>query len=632
MNIYENNLEALAKVDEELYLKLKNIKANETFEVFLAENDTTSNANVVDNRDGTPLHKGKPIEEISKKIKELEEVENYHSLYFFGMGNGFQYESLLQNVRHKRLMIIEPEIELIYIALNLVDFSKEIVSERLKIKLSKTVTRDNISGYISSDSMLYLKSYNLYLYSDFYEKYSEEIARISNIIIEFFQHWLTNKGNSLEDTMDGFIHSTNRMVQMIKSPPISQVIQKIKNRKGGVLVSAGPSLKKQLPLLKKVQDYITILCTDSCFPILSLEGIKPDFVLTNERVYQSAKFYVDTPDEFHKDVIFLLSTVCHEDTFKGIGPGGVTVPFLRKDRHNTIFDLDEWGYLGGGMSCANYLYDLASQVNFENFTFIGQNLSYGKDGSSHCTNHVYGTDFDANKENGSLEAYGGDGKVSTIKVWRWYLNSFNLQIDHANKNSNMKTYNSTEGGARIKNAIEIPFQEFCDKFVDSSAPKEKIVLEFPSQENIDKNMKKYMSKQKEVLKLAKSVSKKAKKSFGEIQLFLEKIKDYDSEEITKKVSIKELDKLNKRLSEIKDKYNTPAFLSIFETLLESYMSHLEFDIAQVSLMKEGTSDKYKLKLTNWMKVHYEWLYRLFATMDKIIEIIENSFIEEKEAI
>lgn len=628
MNTYDGNLEALAKVDTELYLKLKDIKTNEMFEVFLAENDKISNANIIDHRDNSSIHESKSNH--SEKIKEFEELDHYNTLYIFGIGNGALYDKLLQNPRHRHLMLIEPEIELIYIALNLFDFSKDILSNRLKIILSETITQESITKLIVYESVLFLKTYNLHLYSDFYEKYSEEISRVSNIIVEFFKNILNEKGNNVVDTLTGFANSISRISEMLESPSIVQLLQKVKNRKSAVLVSTGPSLYKQLPLLKKVQNYITIICADASFPILSKEGIKPDIVLSMEREAPTAKFYKDTPSEFHKDVIFLLSTVCHDETLKSIDPSGVVSLFMRGDNHNRIFGLDEWGYLGGGMSCANYLYDLASRADFNYFTFIGQDLSYGKDGSSHCKNHVYGAD-EVVTENatGYVDAYGGLGKVMTMKWWHLFLDSFAFQIDYANKNLNMKTYNSTEGGARISGTIEIPFQEFCDKFVDLSTPKDKIYLEIPSQETVEKKAKKYMTKQKEILQFAKSVSKNAKKSFGEIELFLGKIKDYDNEEITKNVSIKELDKINKRLAEVKDKYNRKSFLDIFDSLLTSYLGQLEFDVANVSVMRENTIDAIKLKKTNWLKLHYEWLYRLYSTLDEVIKIIERSSVEKK---
>lgn len=628
MNIYESNLEALAKIEEELYLKLKNIKTNETFEVFLAENDIVANANIIDHRDKASIHKS--AKDLSEKIKEFEEFDNYHSLYFFGIGSGSLYEKLLQNANHQSIMVIEPEIELIYIALNLFDFSKEILSNRFKIKLSETITQENLLVSISYGSRLFLKTYNLHLYSSFYEKYSEEISRVSSVFLSVFEQVIYQKGDSLTDTLTGLSHSTSHMLNMIKQPSLDNLINKIKNRKSAVLVSTGPSLYKQLPLLKKVQDYITILCADASFPILSKEGIKPDVVLSMERVKESAKFYANTPDKFHKEVVFLLATVCHDETYKSIDSEGILSPFMRADNHNRILGLDEWGYLGGGLSSANYLYNVAMYAEFESFTFIGQDLAYGKDGSSHCKNHVFGADeLGAEKAIGSVVAYGGIGKVRTTRVWNLFLNDFNLQVNYVNKSLNMKTYNSTEGGARINGTVEIPFQDFCDKFVNLNIQKEKIVLDVPSPEMVENNTKKYLNKQKEVIKLATSISKNAKKVFNETELFLEKIKDYSEEEIVQKVSTKELDKLNKRLSDLKNKYASKAFSDIFESLLLSYISHLDFDIAQVKVMRENTPDTIKLKKTNWVKVHYEWSYRLYSTLNEIIKIIENSFTEDK---
>lgn len=58
-----------------------------------------------------------------------------------------------------------------------------------------------------------------------------------------------------------------------------------------MIVSTGPSLYKQLPLLKEHADKITIFSVDASFPILVKHGIKPDVVVTLERVEPTADFF-----------------------------------------------------------------------------------------------------------------------------------------------------------------------------------------------------------------------------------------------------------------------------------------------------------------------------------------------------
>jgi len=615
--IYEKNLAAIESKDHELGQLLKDIQTNKDFEVFL-RNDTSKDVDIVDVRDNSLINLSN--EQQKQMLENLEKYDNYRSLYFFGLGDSLIYQKLLINPKHRTIMVFEPELEVIYIALNLFDLSEYIANNRLRIKLSSSLNESNINFWLDEKSKSYFKSYTLNIYSSYYDKYSQEIVRINKVILHTFKQMLHHQGDSLEDTLNGFKNSTNRILDMLKTPSLSRVVSAIGKRKNIVLVSTGPSLHKQLPQLKKVMNNITIMCADASLPILAKEGIQPDIVLSMERGSLTAKFYEQTSREFQKDTVVLLATVCHEDIFKNIQSDKLSI-FMRADKHNQILGFDEWGYLGGGMSCANYLYNFFMNSQIENLVFIGQDLAYGKDGSSHSKNHVLGeTEISTDKMVGEIEAYGGRGTVKTMKYWHIFLKDFAFQIKYANEHLHKKTYNATEGGARIPGTIEIPFKEFCEKYIEMDNPKEEIVLEYPTKEEIQVSVQKYMKKKKEIIQIAKSTQKKAQKLFKKIEMFLDKIKDYNQEEMSN-VNMKEIEKIYNNIEEVRSKYESKAFQNIFSTLLASYINHLEFDILNINTMRENTKEAIKLKKINFIKVHYEWSYRLFMSLDKIVEIL-----------
>lgn len=625
MSIYENNLSALSKVDETLANELRSITTNELFEVYLPEGESVDNVNIIDNRDFTPIH----IEntEITRKLEEYVEFDNYHSLYFFGIGTGVLFQKLLENPNHKKIYIFEPEIELIYIVLNLIDISQDIELKRIIIKKSTTLDYVAMKYLVDKYSSLYLKKYNLDIYSPYYDKYLDEIKRVNDLVLLHFKHVLQDKGDSIEDTLLGLKHSANNMQAMFEAPSLSQITDTLRGRKNAVMVATGPSLQKQLPLLKKYQDYLTILCIDASFPILAKNGIKPDIVLSMERVTESSKFYVDTPKEFHKDVNFLFASVCHEDTFNAIADGEVVIPFLRADRQNIALDLKEWGYLGGGLSSANYLYNFAMNVNFENIVFIGQDLAYGKDGTSHSKGAVYGDNeikIDDEKFAGYIKAYGGEGEVATMKYWKIFLNDLVVQISASKQYSTMDTYNATEGGAFIDGTIEIPFEKYCDEILDKSKIKDKINLTYPTKERSQEAIKNYLAKQNNTLKYARSVNKQAEKAFKSVEKFLGKIQHYSLEELENKLKAKDIEEQLSKIYQVRGKYANELFLDTFNSLLDSYLSYIDFELAAIKTMRENTPQAIKHKKINYIKINYEWLYRLFTSLTEILRILDDS--------
>lgn len=616
MDIYKKNLQALKNVDIQLYKELLTIETNNQFEVFLTTEDV-SNANIINIQNYIPMYEGEASLEIQESLKKFQQFDNYPILYFFGLGNGSFYKKLLQNKKHQSVIVIEPELELIYIALNLVDFSTEILEGRIIIKLSRMVNKEYFIEYMSGKIKFFLRVYDFHIHSKYYDLYKNEIDRVNKNILEAFRYTMYILGNCADDSLIGFEHNLKNIPLMLQTPTLKELIENVYKRKSAVIVSTGPSLAKQLTLLKSVQDYITILCIDASFPILVKEGIKPDIVFSIERVPATGSFYKNTAKKAHENVIFSLATVCHNETINNIY--GEKSFFMRNDTYNTFFGFDDYGYLGGGQSAANFAFDFADKAKFENITFIGQDLAYGQDGASHSRDHIFGEDEVKNdKIIGYVEAYGGKGHVPTTTVWKAFLNSLILQISSASTS----VFNSTEGGARIPGTVEIKFTEFCEKFVSKDIKKELISLHKPLEKNIKENLEQYKLKKMEIEKIGKSMHKRSKKLYNEFQDFLLKIKDYSDEMILFQITDSKLDFYREELRKVKNKYNDEKFTMVYGSLLNAYIINFEYEVAEVYVMRENTELAKKKKKIAWIRVHKEWLYRVFTNIEAALKILE----------
>ncbi|MCR8687319.1 6-hydroxymethylpterin diphosphokinase MptE-like protein, partial [Campylobacter sp. 1569] len=59
-----------------------------------------------------------------------------------------------------------------------------------------------------------------------------------------------------------------------------------------------------------------IFCADSAYPILAKHNIKPDYVLSLERIEKTSEFFNNDFKEFDKDILFILTSVIHPNTIK----------------------------------------------------------------------------------------------------------------------------------------------------------------------------------------------------------------------------------------------------------------------------------------------------------------------------
>lgn len=618
MDIYEKNLEALSHVDPKLKEALQNISENKRFEVYLAEGDDVENANIFDKETEVTIYEDKPLQEIAQELKKFEKYDNYPILYFFGVGNGAFYKLLLENKKHQRINVYEPEIELIYIVLNLYDFSQEIYETRFVLAHAKTVNKKYFIDSLNNRTKYFLKSYDFHVHTKFYNNYKDEIDRINKDIISAFRYRMFVLGNDLDDTLIGLRYSLHNIPKMMHTPTL-QSLYKLKNSKSAILVSTGPSLTKQLELLKSIQDYVTILCVDASFPILAKAGIKPDLVFAMERGPLTAKFFKDTPKEFHKDVLFMLATVCHDDVIENIH--GQICFYMRPDTYNRAFELAPWGYLGGGQSTAHFAYNFGMNSGHENIIFIGQNLSYGKDGLSHASNHLYGEDVipttDIVEE---IEAYGGEGTVSTTVVWRAFLDSF-VELVSASK---CRAINATEGGARIKGTEEISFKEVCENIVDTSQVKKMMQAEIPSGKLIDESMTQFENKKNEIIDLGESMFLNVNELYKEVDAFLYELHEDNKEDVLENVSIEDLKVFVSKMDTMKEAFNDPTFMDKFSGLFLGYAMNHEFDVAAVYVMRDTTELEKKVKSLEWIKVHHEWLMKVGSSLEKILSIYKNA--------
>jgi len=612
--IFEKNIKALLEKNPELATKLFAIKTHQDFEV-VQQGEDPINLNIIDKKRNYPLYETSPLTEIQNKHKYFKEnYERYPVLFFYGMGNGIFHKLLFANQSLKKLFIFEPNLEIIYIAFHIVDFSEEIENEKLNIIIPQELTYAKAFKIFShKDVQLFAKTFELHIYSNYYEKfYSKNILETNKLLIRAIKQTITNFGNDTIDTLIGIEHHINNLPLMLKSPYFKQLENK-KNSDVAVIVSTGPSLAKQLPLLKKIAPYATLICIDASMPILAKHGITPDFVTSLERVQATAKFFKNTPAKFQKDIIMLHASLQHKDVLK-YSKGKKILP-MRPFRHTRYFRLDKYGYLGVGMSAANMAYEFAYFMDFKTIILIGQDLAYSEDGKSHSEGHVFGADQVKHKPTDEyVTKYGGEGLIKTTRTWNMFRNFFEKDIEDT-KSKGVTTINATEGGARIHGAVEMSFKEAIEKYIDTTKPKKEIKLRTLPQKSIDKLMLKAHKKIEDMIRYGLRVQSKIEKTFLAVAKECEKLELLKEQNRLEEINYEKLLKLSNKIDKIKDIIETKKFALIFGETIESYLVNKELDLAKIMVRPSNTELEKKAKLIEWIMQHKEWLFMLAGSIN-----------------
>ncbi|EOH9635871.1 motility associated factor glycosyltransferase family protein, partial [Campylobacter jejuni] len=471
--LFNKNIEALSNIL--LKESLKEIKSSK-FELILGKDNL--DINLKDTSDNTFLYEN-VIDELNSMLNTYnDKYLLYPVLYFYGFGNGILFKALLQNKNHQHIVVFEKDIEIIWIMFHILDFSSELQSARLMVLQTSSLDIEFFSNFCSSKPFFqFSRIYFLELMSHYYERFHEDILGLNKKLAENFKNSIVSHGNDPLDALQGIEQFVYNLPQMITHPSYKELLSKRKNISDtAIIVSTGPSLTKQLPLLKKYANKATIFCADSSYPILAKHGIKPDYVCMLERDEIVAECFNNDFGEFDKDILFIVKSVTHPHTIKYLQKNNRA--FILVSTYASFIQylkLDYFGYFNMGFSVAHMNFLLTIHLKYKNIILIGQDLAYAKDGQTHSQGFIHANlhngDYERDLDRFSTTAYGGNGKVQSSEIWTLFRHNFEKDIVNIKMNYHITTYNCTEGGARIEGTIEKPFLWACENLLDKDLNK-----------------------------------------------------------------------------------------------------------------------------------------------------------------
>ncbi|EOH7268173.1 TPA: motility associated factor glycosyltransferase family protein [Campylobacter jejuni] len=604
-NLFLKNTQALFEVDQILAYKLRALKKND-FKIQQNENGI----NFI--KDDITLYKN-PNQELLENLTLFKsEYEKYPVLFFYGFGNGMFYKALCENKNHKHIIVFEDELEILALALHLFDFSKELKNEKLILFHTPNITTAQLTTlfmyeYIQKS----VKIFNLFIHSDFYLKfYAHQIQELNKKLIENIRFIVLAKGNDPYDSIIGIKHMLNNLPKLLNHGIFQNFLKERKQKvKNAIIVSTGPSLTKQLPLLKKYANKATIFCADSAYPILAKHDIKPDYVCMLERDDIVSKCFDNDFKEFDKGILFILASVVHKEVIEFLERNNREYMLVHRPLHFAAsLNLKEFGYIGVGASVANMAYELAASLRHENIIFIGQDLAYAEDGSSHPSEHIYGNEGEKIRGEVYTLAYGGEKQVRTQLTWNLFRQAFEKDIFWAKEKLKINTYNCTEGGARIEGTIEKPFKGTCETLL-----KENLKKPFDKPKILENNetKNKFLQTQKLLIKNVEQSEKFIKKCQNEL-------KKLDFELGKSQLNLQALIKIKQNLLIFFKNFKR---LKLFNELTQAIYYHNECEIMHYEVLNDLEQNK---KIKDFLTSQKTWWLQSFEYLNTQNQIIKEA--------
>ncbi|HHT6944159.1 TPA: 6-hydroxymethylpterin diphosphokinase MptE-like protein [Campylobacter jejuni] len=605
MTILEKNIQALLSgVNEPLGNKLLNFIQNKTCSRF----NIDENLNIYDKTHNVFMYENLE-EEINFFYQSiLEKTPRYPFACIYGIGNALLIKNLAKHYKH--LFIFESEIELFILALSVIDLSEELCSgkiylvdieeERVDIQLLILFDMKDISEYLSLYEMFVNNVYYKKFYEDIWHKADELCEKNIKVVIR-------NLGSNSDLSFECYSHLLQNIPSMLESIPFQRILNERKNKfENAIVVSAGPSLAKQLPLLKAYQDKAVIFCADGALSMLEKEGIVPDYVTNLDFTDLAMKFF---QNKENKTSLNILSCATHPNLVHFLDNKSV---ILRDDPLYQRFNLNDFGYIGTGAHVSHFSYTLALALGFKNIIMIGQDLAFDEEGNSHSKGFDFGEKFSGEENIDKLKvpAYAGKGEVLTHITW----NDYRIKLEYlfACNDQKAKFYNATEGGARINFTEELSFKECCEKLLTKFKPK------FDIPKSLTKNRS-----DKLLIKFKEKIQKDQEnaKGFLDDALALKQI----LENILSKdflLPLEFLEKVYQNIENFNHSLDEDEFIQ--DGILKAVMYERGLRISLV--YKENILDHASF-ISAYIKAYDEWLLYFIEKLEQRINIIIDSFKE-----
>ncbi|EAI2970230.1 DUF115 domain-containing protein [Campylobacter coli] len=467
MNLLEKNIQALLSgVNEPLGNKLLNFIQNKTCSRF----NIDENLNIYDKTHNVFMYENLEEELNFFYQSILEKTHRYPFICIYGIGNALLIKNLAKHYKH--LFVFESEIELFILALSTIDLSEEL--KVYKVVLFDCVAKDleiQIAMIFDQQSILeYLSLYEMFISSHYYLKYYEtSILSLNELCIKSASVAIRNADITCFLPLLTHGQFLQNIPSMLESIPFQRILNERKNKfENAIVVSAGPSLAKQLPLLKAYQEKAVIFCADGALSMLEKEGIVPDYVTNLDFTDLAMKFFQNK--ENLKQSIIALECATHPNIVRSLNAENCMIVLRNKALYQR-FNLNDFGYIDTGTHVSHFSYTLALALGFKNIIMIGQDLAFDEEGNSHSKGFDFGEKFSGEENIDKLKvpAYAGKGEVLTHITW----NDYRIKLEYlfACNDQKAKFYNATEGGARINFTEELSFKECCEKLLTEEKPK-----------------------------------------------------------------------------------------------------------------------------------------------------------------
>jgi len=320
------------------------------------------------------IHSAYDPEAEADRIADMHNLSDCKIIVILGLGLGYLIESILKKYKNSLEIIVVESQKQIF----------KLYCEKRREYIEKQFPENKISYIVEPDEDMLLNCFSQkIIFSNMYKlkiiehhnsiklspKLFADTVKILNKYISFTKTNLITAGKFGEEWLT---NSIKNATHLSKSCDIS-LLKKYYSGKPAVIVSAGPSLDRNIEVLKKFADNYIIFCVDTAFSALIKNGIIPDFLGSIDSQYNN---YLLIKDFGYTNVPLITTLLANSKTLEEFS-GSMKFFFSSKSAFDEYLEKQGAGiqFIKSGGSVATSLFSVCKFAECNPIVFIGQDLA-----------------------------------------------------------------------------------------------------------------------------------------------------------------------------------------------------------------------------------------------------------------
>jgi hypothetical protein len=313
-----------------------------------------------------------PLAEAARLLNDVATAERF-AFYVHGFGLGYHVEALFDKAGTESLIFVfEPDVRLIWTALYHRDLSKLIESRRVvffthadKAELFSRLTPHAALISVGVGTLVHPPS--LQVSEPFHKQVEQWLGEFASFTRTSMNTLVLNSRKTGENV-------TRNIGRYVSTPSLSRLEGRHMG-KPAVIVSAGPSLRKNQHLLKDLAGRAVIIAVQTTLKPLLEMGVEPDYVTSLDYHEICTRFFEKLPATLRTE---LVAEPKANSAIFDLYPGPVSL-LGNEFADSLVRDLVprvEKARLPSGATVAHLAYYLAEHLACDPIVFVGQDLGF----------------------------------------------------------------------------------------------------------------------------------------------------------------------------------------------------------------------------------------------------------------